>query len=308
MQRARSTPATPRASPTLAPMTDEIPRSGGERKARVARGAAKQWGNVTRAQLRSVGFSTREIDGMVRRGEIHRRHRGVYAWGHVSPAPEAKWAAALLAAGPGSALSHTAALAADGLVVPRGVTEVTAPTQRRGDETLRIHVSRLEEADVRVVRGLRVTTIPRTLHDMAARGWPIDRLTQDAAGRNLLPIDDIRAYAGAAKGRGARSLRDALERPHVRSGPERRLAAKLARHGLPVPEFNARVGRIRVDAYWHELAFAVELDPEQTHGTTAAAADDAWRDDYVKARGITLRRIEEADFELLAAELRRRAA
>jgi hypothetical protein len=54
-------------------------------------------------------------------------HRGVYVLGALSPAPEQRWAAALLAAGNGAALSHTAAEAHYGLLPPRDVIEVSAP-------------------------------------------------------------------------------------------------------------------------------------------------------------------------------------
>lgn len=87
-----------------------------------------------------------------------------------------------------------------------------------------------------------------------------------------------------------------------RSHGEARLLAFLRRNRLPLPEMNAQIGRIRVDAYWAQLGLAVELDCDQTHGTAWAVEDDAWRDAYVRARGIRLLRIEEADFAVLAAE------
>jgi len=71
--------------------------------------AARQWGNITTAQLLSIGFSKGAIRWMVDHGLLHRRHRGVYVFGAPSRAPESKWAAALLAAGEGSALGRTSA-------------------------------------------------------------------------------------------------------------------------------------------------------------------------------------------------------
>jgi len=56
------------------------------------------------------------------------------------------------------------------------------------------------------------------------------------------------------------------------------------------------------------LRLAVELDHEQTHGTPWAIRRDAWRDRYLAARGIETLRMEEDDFNLLAAELARRRA
>lgn len=294
-------PRAPRAR-----LRDEIPGEGGEGHARAAERARRQWGNLTRRQLEAAGLSSRQIDGMAAGGLLHRRHHGVYAFGHVSPAPEAAWAAALLAAGPGAALSHTAAAALHGLLAPRSVAEVTAPTQRRGDDRLRVHRGELPEKEVTRVRGLRVTCVARTLLDLGAAGRPIDRLVHRAAASGLIGLDALREYADASGGRrGVRALRAALARPHTRSAGERRLHRFCVRRGLPVPEMNALVGRIRVDALWRELRLAVELDHDQTHGTAWALEDDAWRDRYVRARGIRLLRIEDGDLTVLAEELRR---
>jgi very-short-patch-repair endonuclease len=86
------------------------------------------------------------------------------------------------------------------------------------------------------------------------------------------------------------------------------LLAHLRRRRLPIPEMDARIGRLSVDAYFAELALAVELDHDQTHGTQYAADRDAWRDRYLSARGIETLRIGEDDFAILAAELERRRA
>jgi hypothetical protein len=51
------------------------------RQARAAEVAARQWGNITAAQLRAIGFSKDEVYEMAHRGLLHRLHRGVYAFG-----------------------------------------------------------------------------------------------------------------------------------------------------------------------------------------------------------------------------------
>ena len=259
-------------------------------------------------QLAALGFTGAELRSMVSRGELLRLHRAVYALGHRSPAAEARWAAALLFAGPGAALSHTAAAAVHGLMTERSVIEVTAPTQRRGDGMLVVHRKQLDEDEVVRVRGLRVTAVGRTLLDLAAARWPVDRLAQAAVASSLVSLNDLRAYADAQRGnRGAKALHAAVRRPHVRSRAETRLLRFLRRQGIE-PEMNYEIGRLHVDAYVPDLRLAVELDPEQTHGTARAAQDDAWRDRYLRARGITTLRIDEDDYAVLAAEIRRRRA
>src|SRR4051794_31028657 len=99
---------------------------GSKRSARLADTAAPQWGCISAAQLVALGFSRREIHRMVERGLLIRMHRGVYVLGALSPAPEQRWAAALLAGGKGAVLSHTAAAAHHGLLPPRDVIEISA--------------------------------------------------------------------------------------------------------------------------------------------------------------------------------------
>jgi predicted transcriptional regulator of viral defense system len=156
-----------------------------KRHARLAALAGRQWAAISRRQLLALGVTTDEIRRMLERGLLIGLHRGVYVLGALSPAPEQRWAAALLAAGPGAALSHTSAAGVHGLLPFREVIDVVAPKQRRGDKRLRVHRGKAGEVTTR--RGLNVTTVSQTLLDLAAANWPIDRLTQEAAATNLVP-------------------------------------------------------------------------------------------------------------------------
>jgi hypothetical protein len=253
-----------------------------ERSARLGALASRQWGAVTREQLLGLEFSLGEIRGMRERQLLHVMHRGVYVFGALSPAPEQRWAAALLAAGRGAVLSHTTAAAHHGLLAPREVIEISAPRRRRGDARLRIHERR--SIDVTRHEGLPTTTVPQTLLDLAAAGWPIDRLTQEAAARALVPLDDLRAFAASRRGeRGAAKLAEAAGQPLVRSRMEARALRELG-----LPEVNGKVGLDEVDLRWGDLV--VELDHDQTHGTKWARERDARKDQRMKARGLEVRR------------------
>jgi hypothetical protein len=253
-----------------------------QRSARLAAVASRQWGAVTYQQLRKAGFSKGEIYGLVERGFLVAMHRGVYVLGALSPAPEQRWAAALLAGGKGAVLSHTTAAAHYGLLPPREVIEVSAPKRRRGDERLKIHQRR--SIEITRHEGLPTTTVARTLLDMAAARWPIDRLTQEAAARGLIPLDDLRAFAASKRGeRGAPALVLAAGQPLVRSRMEARALRELG-----VPEVNGRVGFDEVDLRWGDLV--VELDHDQTHGTKWARERDARKDQRLRERGLTVRR------------------
>jgi hypothetical protein len=255
-----------------------------ERSARLAAEASRQWGAVTHRQLLASGFSKDEIHGMVKRGLLIRMHRGVYVLGALSPAPEQRWAAALLAAGKGAALSHTAGAAHYGLLPPREVIEVSAPRRRRGDERLRIH----ERTRIEITRhnGLPTTTVAQTLLDLAAASWPIDRLTQEAAAKGLIALNDLRAFAASrGRARGARRLAEAAGQPLVRSRMEYEALRRLG-----PPEVNAAVGSDEADLYWSEEGLVVEIDTDQTHGTKWARERDARKDQRMHARGIRVRR------------------
>lgn len=244
---------------------------------------------------------------MEQRGLLHRRHRGVYAFGARSPAPEAKWAAALLAVGRGAALSHTTAAALYGLGPPRPVTEVSAPGQLRGDGTIRVH--RRADVDVHRRRGFLVTTVPQTLLDLAATGHPIDRITHQAAASGLTAIDALRAFARDRRGaRGAKALRQALSLPHTRSSWERRFLTWLhSLDALPRPIPNDRIGRMTVDLHWPAHRLVVELDTDQTHGTAWARKRDEMRDGELRRLGKTVVRVSVETFDPRATERELRA-
>jgi hypothetical protein len=245
---------------------------------------SRQWCAVTYTQLRRLGFSKDEIYGMVDRKFLIRIHRGVYIVGAPSPAPEQRWAAAVLLGGKGAALMHTAAAASYELLPPRDVIHIAAPKKRRGDEFVRIHERR--HVEISQHDGIPTTTVAQTLLDLAATNWPIDRLTQEAAARGLIPLDDLRAFAARRRGaRGAARLADAAGQPLVRS----RLEARALRE-LGAPEVNGEVGGDEVDLYWPQEGLVVELDHDQTHGTKWARARDARKDQRMRERGLTVKR------------------
>jgi very-short-patch-repair endonuclease len=257
---------------------------------RVAGVAARQWGNVTAAQLRACGLSTSAIGRWKQKGLLHQRHRAVYAFGAPSPAPEARWTAALLAAGDGAHLCRTAALACHGLWTAPRVTHVTASRQGKGDATLRVHTTAHPEVTRR--NGIPLTTLPRTFLDLAADHFPIDRLVHEAAARRLLSLAALRAYAADHRGTpGARALTTAATNPHYRSLAERDFHAWLAERGiLAVP--NAPVDGLTVDFHLPEHGVAIELDFDQTHGTAYAGRRDPARDEVLRRRGLTVVRLD----------------
>jgi hypothetical protein len=56
--------------------------------------ASRQYGVVTREQLRALGLSEDEIDYRIAVGRLRVIHRAVYAVGHDRLSPEGRWLAA----------------------------------------------------------------------------------------------------------------------------------------------------------------------------------------------------------------------
>ena len=128
--------------------------------------AAPQHGVVSRQQLLATGVTRRQIAARLRSGLLHQMHPGAYAVGHRALTPEAVWAAAVLACREGATLSHRSAaalwrLARDGLF--------PAVTTSRGLRAPGIehHRATLAPRDRTTHRGIAVTSVARTLADLA---------------------------------------------------------------------------------------------------------------------------------------------
>ena len=106
----------------------------------------------------------------LRRGSLHRVHRGVYAVGHPRPRGLAVDLAAVLACGHGAVLSHRSAAAlwcirpSAGAGVDVTVSGRSGRAKRPG---IRLHRTRLASQDIRVRDGIPVTSPARTLVDLA---------------------------------------------------------------------------------------------------------------------------------------------
>src|SRR3989442_3882336 len=82
----------------------------------IARIASRQHGIVSRAELLRAAISRKEIAGRIRVGLLIRVYRGVYRVGHQAPSLEARYMAAVKAAGDRAVLSGRAARHVLGLV------------------------------------------------------------------------------------------------------------------------------------------------------------------------------------------------
>jgi len=147
--------------------------------------------------------------------------------------------------------------------------------------------------------GIPVTSIPRTLLDLAIRAQPnqLERFLERAEEIDLLDVAAVEALLDRAGGhRGPGRLRRALaiyqpDLAFTRSRFERHFLRLVRAAGLPVPAMNLNVGGYELDAYWPDLRIAVELHLFETHGTRAAFERDRLRQEELKILGIEMIRI-----------------
>jgi hypothetical protein len=207
--------------------------------------------------------------------------------------------AAVLASWP-SVASHLSAAWLWGVIRNRpGTIHVTCPSSRRVRRKFAVHASDLPDVDHTVRDGIPVTSLPRTVLDLAIDGSSRDigRQIQRAddfkvfdlrAMRDLLDRSD--GHQGQAK---VRAVLDAYrpERHYTRSGLERRFLGLVREAGIPEPAMNAFVAGREIDAYWEDACFGVELDVYETHGSRLSFEDDRERDDELLLAGIETTRV-----------------
>ena len=130
-----------------------------------------QYGVAARCQLVALGFSPKVIDHRVSIGLLHTIHRGVYALGRPDLPARGRWMAAVLACGPGAYLSHASAAALHGIRASAAARVDVTLTRLSSLTHPRIRIHRrpaLTAADFTVVDGIPVTTVSRTLLDLAS--------------------------------------------------------------------------------------------------------------------------------------------
>jgi very-short-patch-repair endonuclease len=280
---------------------------------KMARLGGSAHGVVTRAALLGAGVTAAEIEHRLRTGALIREYPGVYRVGHRAPSLEARYMAAVRACGEGALLSGRAAAHLFGaLKGPAPPPEVTAWTKRRvrGVKTRR---SRIDPRDATTFRRISVTTLPRTLVDLAAVLDPdaLARACHEAEVRHETTAAQVEAVLERRpKSPGAANLRAVLrgDAPITLSRLEKRFLALLREAGLPLPQTNRPAGGRYVDCRWPDHRLTVELDSYRYHHSRHAWEQDRRREREARARGDEFRRYTWGDVfespEQTLAELR----
>jgi len=252
--------------------------------------AARQHGVVAARQLVAAGLARSSIAARVRSGLLHRVHRGVYAVGTERLTIHGRWMAAVLAGGPGAVLSHRPAGSAWNLREWTGRQAVTVPGWRRDSAAIEFHCARLPADETTVREGIPITSVPRTILDLATILDPrrLARVVEEAEFQGLSDRLSLPALIARHRGeRGTGRLREVLAAAGYGKGVtkrelEERFVRFLGASGLPHPELNASLaigGRtVSADCLWRRRRLIVELHSARFHGTAPAISRDASRD------------------------------
>ncbi len=194
---------------------------------------------------------------------------------------------------------------------------VTVPARRHTKRHFVVHHADLAPRDRGVRQAIPVTSLPRTLLDLAAELRP-ERLAsalERAEERKLLdlrPVDELLGRVPHHPGAGALRMALDIYRPptsFTRSDLEKHFLALVLEAGLPRPRTNFFVGSHELDAYWPERRFAVELDVYETHGSRRSFEEDRVRNEDLLLAAISMDRITgprlEREPEVVLARLAR---
>ncbi|HET8862412.1 MAG TPA: DUF559 domain-containing protein [Solirubrobacterales bacterium] len=221
--------------------------------------------------------------------------------------------AAVLGCGSGAALSYGSAAALWGVERERrGAIEVSIPvsTLRRHGEVLVYRRPNLRSTEVLVRNGIPVTSLVRTLIDVAPRldRGDLERAVNEADRLGLIDpealLDALTLHPGK---RGVGRLHELLSERAFRltdSELERRFLRLVSEAGLPIPLTQQRLNGFRVDFVWPDLKLVVETDGLRYHRTASQQAKDRRRDQAHLAAGFAPLRFTHAQIRFEAGYVR----
>lgn len=265
--------------------------------------SSRQYGLFSRLQAENMGIG----DGMLKRalacGRLTHEAEGVYG---MPGWPESWWRRvwrAYLATGPHAVLSHETAATVHRLTnFPRGRIVLLTP---HGDHhwhgLAEMRQSKdIDEAHVSMAAGMRVTTVVRTLFDLAAV-TSTGRLAvaiEDAHIVGQCRLEELQAFYDGLRRRGKRGMKK-LGKILADRGPgyvpsqswlQRRMLKVLADAGLPKPKVEAQLPwradrESRCDALYERERVLLEADGRRWHVRVDQMAEDRRRDREAQNHG-----------------------
>ena len=265
----------------------------------IAAVAAKQNGNITRRQLHELGLDDSAIAYRIRIGRLYRVYRGVYSVGRRAVTPHERAAAAVLACGPGAALSHGSAMTLWGFWRHWDQPfEVTVVGDRRTSGICVHRSTTLRRREMTTQLGIRATVPARVLLDVSPRltDRALKRAVNNALNSQWLTEDQLAATLDdhpTLPGTKRIAKLIGYAGTPTRSGWEDDFPAFCAEHGLPAPVMGQPFHGYILDAVFPAEKVIVELDSWLFHKGKIAFESDRERDAETLARGFVTVRVTE---------------
>jgi len=158
--------------------------------------AETQAGYFTTSQAEAAGVDRSRLSRFVAAGRLQRVRHGVYRLAHFPHSRHEDLFIAWLQTGPDSIISHDSALALYDLsdALP-SIIHVTIPrTASRRRHGLQLHTGRINRDETTNYEGLPVTTVARTIADVALAGLSVELIQQavwEAMERRLVQPEDL---------------------------------------------------------------------------------------------------------------------
>lgn len=262
--------------------------------------AAAQHGVFSLDQARAHGMSIDQVKRRVRAGRWRRVHPAVYAVEGSFDSLTQRREAAALWFGRGCVFSHRTAAALWGLSrFEEDDSLVSIASTRHQEPPAGIRIFRIDALLARelgTVNGQRVTSVERTLLDLAAteHSAAVEAALDDALRRKLTTVDKLNHFIERTGGtRGIRLLRRLTARRSGEGVTESELEARvldvLRDAGMPMPELQKKVQvkgkRYRLDFRFPGTQVVLEADGYAWHSTAHAFEADRRRINALTARG-----------------------
>lgn len=265
--------------------------------------AERQHGAFSWSQAKTAGVGPNDLKVLLRREVVTRAVLGVYVLSGSPDTWRRKLMVAVLAAGPGAAVSGRAAAAlwrvpgyAEGRIE---VTQLRRPS-RRNPNGHEHSTTFLPAHQVKVIDGIPVTSIERTVLDLCGRIYlhRATRLVKTVVGRKMTTLKDlgVTLIETARQGRpGITMLRQVLgelaeDNAPTESELEDLVVAVLKAAGMEQPVRQVEVGGTtapigRIDFLFRAAGIVIEADSRAWHGEWVATEDDQRRDAFLTAAG-----------------------
>jgi very-short-patch-repair endonuclease len=274
------------------------------RDVRIVELAGAQFNRVSRTQLEGLGLTSTAIARGLEAGRFVAVEQGVFALPPVLAHDEWGWWMGATLTAPETVLSHEGAGTAWRFWKyesrPVTVTRPGSGGPRRHGGLLAFRSSTLE-GDTTTLRGIPITTVPRTLLDLAPRHSPtaLARAVREAVRLNLTTthaiVDCVSRHPGR---RGSRRLLTVISRyaglplERARSGAEVRALEVLRDGSFVLPRLNVRIAGEEADLSWAAHRLLIEVDGGPFH---LDVGEDARKQTRWERARWTVRRISSDD-------------